>query len=240
MDWRCNCLINAHAEAGNSERAEQRLAYMMENGIKMTLPTFNCVVRACALQGRVERAVHWINQAKASFSQLSKLTYAPVIEHFARHGQPDRAEKLLEEVWQSGFAWNEVDYGCMVTACANARDLGGAQTWCDRMERSGYGRGVYEYTQLLKACGSQSLACEAERIFREQLGRCIAPDHFNLKALNSVLGRGRAQALCEELNVDCAKAEREFEAMKDELGAGRVKPSRLDEEGLVKRHLFED
>ena len=80
----------------------------------------------------------------------------------------------------------------------------------------------------------------SEAIFREQLARSIAPDHFNLLVLTSVLGRGRAQVLCEELGVDCDQAEREFEARKVELGAAGWKAPRLDEDGLYKRHRFDD
>jgi len=238
-----NCLINAHAMAGKSTKAAEWLARMEDSGVTPSLVSYNCIIKGFTARGDVPKATEWLQKASEAH-RLNLFSYAPFVSHFGRQGLPQEAEEWFAEAMAAGVEGPHRSlFGHVVVAYANARDLHGARAWCQKLLACGGGDlQVWEYTQLLKACSpsrecaKKGMACAAAEIFREQLGKAVAPDQFNLTQLAKAVGAEAAEALCKELGVDIVMVQQQYEAMRDELGVSTWYPFQIDDDGTFKRY----
>lgn len=218
------CLMDGYLLAKNLPRAEVCMEDLKLAGLVPEQSHFNILINGCARNGEDDRATDYFDQMVSSGLHPNSHTFGALLDMYAQQGDTANAEQLLDAKIDAGFPRSKADCCMMMNAHSNAarkddsiNHIDKAYAWQDEVLRNHGPLVVTDCTPLLKACARAKCPNMAEKLFRQQIGRGIRPDLFNIKTLASAVGRSRARQLCEDLGVDIEFAKREFEAVGDEF-----------------------
>merc|ERR1719399_2459937 len=165
--------INACARTGNAKKAEQWLIRMLEAGVEPNIITFNAVIAACAKAGKGKLCEQWMEKMRRAGVQPNSFTYNSAAKPYVTAGDYYRVEQIVDDMRRDRLQLDDFCLTSLIHAYSNAKPH--------------------------KASRKRQ---QIEKVFREFVAEGVYISHTAMQALQRVLGRQDALALCKECGVD--------------------------------------
>merc|ERR1719265_1438818 len=114
-------MINACAQTGDVQKAEEWLVKMLEDGVEPNVITFNAVIAACAKKGQGRRAENWIEKMKLSEVLPNSFSYNSAAKPFVALGDYRKVEQLMENLRSDGLAFDDFCLTSLLHAYGNSK-----------------------------------------------------------------------------------------------------------------------
>merc|ERR1719443_1731564 len=114
-------MINACAQTGDIQKAEQWLVKMLEDGVEPNVITFNAVIAAAAKTGQGRRAENWLEKMKLAEVLPNSFSYNSACKPFVALGDYKKVEQLMANLRSDGLAFDDFCLTSMLHAYGNAK-----------------------------------------------------------------------------------------------------------------------
>merc|ERR1719238_1278242 len=197
-------VVSAFAKAGDADGAETWLAKMHDAGIKGDTISFTAVINACAKVGSVAKAESWLVRMLECGVEPNLITFNAVVSACAKSGNGRRAEEWLDKMKQAEVMPNSFSYNQAAKPYVTKGDFRRVEKIMSQLRGDGLPADDFCLTSLLYAYSNAhpKQRQRAEETFREYASECVQLSRNVISALARVLGRGHAEALCEQCGVD--------------------------------------
>merc|ERR1719321_512662 len=113
-------MINACAQTGDVQKAEEWLVKMLEDGVEPNVITFNAVIAACAKKQQGRRAENWIEKMKRAEVLPNSFSYNSACKPFVALGDWRKVEQLMEGLRSDGLVFDDFCLTSLLHAYGNA------------------------------------------------------------------------------------------------------------------------
>merc|ERR1719310_275675 len=114
-------MINACANTGEVQKAEEWLGEMLEDGVEPNVITFNAVIAACAKKGQGRRAENWLEKMKLAEVLPNSFSYNSAAKPFVALGDFKKVEQLMASLRSDGLAFDDFCLTSLLHAYGNAK-----------------------------------------------------------------------------------------------------------------------
>merc|ERR1719389_1560496 len=114
-------MINACAQTGDVQKAEEWLVKMLEDGVEPNVITFNAVIAACAKKGQGRRAEDWLEKMKMVDVLPNSFSYNSTSKPFVALGDYKKVEQLMASLRRDGLAFDDFCLTSLLHAYGNAK-----------------------------------------------------------------------------------------------------------------------
>merc|ERR550514_1351593 len=196
-------MIDACAKTGDLDSAMSWYDKMTESGVTPGTHNFSTVVAACARAGRADMAETWLQRIEEGGSSPDVIVYSSAIDACSKAGEPERAVRIFERMVSQGVKPNVVAYSSLARPFAKIGDWDSVERFGQRMGEEGVLMNEYFLYALLDAYTNAKprQTQRGEATFRDAAARGVDVSQHVVVALNRLLGRPRARAVLEELQI---------------------------------------
>merc|ERR1719161_2278875 len=114
-------MINACAQTGDVQKAEEWLVKMLEDGVEPNVITFNAVIAACAKKGQGRRAENWLEKMKLAEVLPNSFSYNSACKPFVALGEYKKVEQLMTNLRNDGLVFDDFCLSSLLHAYGNAK-----------------------------------------------------------------------------------------------------------------------
>jgi len=178
--------------------------HMDDAGIKGDTISFTSVINACAKVGNVKKTEAWLVRMLESGVVPNEITFNAVICACAKAGDGNRAVEWLQKMKLAEVLPNSFSYNQAAKAYVAQGDYRRVESLMSALRDDGLPPDDFCLTSLLYAYGNAhpKQRQRAETAFRKYVADGVTLSRNAIGALARVLGRGSADALCEQCGVD--------------------------------------
>merc|ERR1719263_1544573 len=114
-------MINACAQTGDVQKAEEWLVKMLEDGVEPNVITFNAVIAAAAKKGQGRRAENWLEKMRLAEVLPNSFSYNSAAKPFVALGDYKKVEQLMNNLRSDGLAFDDFCLTSLLHAYGNAK-----------------------------------------------------------------------------------------------------------------------
>merc|ERR1719281_1500839 len=114
-------MINACANVGDVQKAEEWLVKMLEDGVEPNVITFNAVIAACAKKGQGRRAENWLEKMKMADVLPNSFSYNSAAKPFVALGDYKKVEQLMAGLRSDGLSFDDFCLASLLYSYGNAK-----------------------------------------------------------------------------------------------------------------------
>jgi len=163
-----NCLMDACALAGDSDRALQVLGTMRGKGVKPDTVTYTTFMKACLYDGELKRAFNVLEAMRADGVKPSTTSFSTMIDGCMKLGRLDLAMELYDQMLNvDSIVPDENVFKNLINGCIINQELNKALTvikWMNEYDISPRSHAVKKLSSLAKSQGKMELAAKLLKI----------------------------------------------------------------------------
>merc|ERR1719201_2426955 len=114
-------MINACAQTGDIQKAEEWLVKMLEDGVEPNVITFNAVIAAASKKGQGRRAENWLEKMKLAEVLPNSFSYNSACKPFVALGDYKKVEQLMANLRSDGLAFDDFCLTSLLHSYGNAK-----------------------------------------------------------------------------------------------------------------------
>merc|ERR1719171_662201 len=114
-------MINACAQTGDIQKAEEWLVKMLEDGVEPNVITFNAVIAAAAKKGQGRRAENWLEKMKLAEVLPNSFSYNSAAKPYVALGDWRKVEQLMGNLRNDGLAFDDFCLTSLLHSYGNAK-----------------------------------------------------------------------------------------------------------------------
>lgn len=174
-----NEVINAFAEAGNVQKAEQYFQAIKQRNLTPSTSTYNSILKACAKSGEVAQAEVWFHKMVSAGLgvELDATTFGTLM-NASKDTDPMKTEKWLHEARRHGVKLNVVHISTAIHAHAKVGAFSKAEGLLEQALADGVELNTMCYNNVISACAEASQPDRAEHWLKKMRESGVAPNSY--------------------------------------------------------------
>jgi len=174
-----NEIINAFAQAGDLQKAEQYFEAIKQRNLTPSTSTYNSILKACAKSGDVAQAEAWFQKMVSSGLdiELDATTFGTLM-NASKDTDPMKTEQWLQEARRHGVKLNVVHFSTAIHAHAKVGAFERAEALIEQALADGLELNTMCYNNVISACAAASQPARAEGWLFNMRKSGVAPNSY--------------------------------------------------------------